>query len=245
MEPTPTDKNKSRHPGKLAALKFMQRLKEVTDFAQAAMASVQQRNESNGNMLRRQPERFIVGNKVWLNLRHIQSPQLSKKLAWQHAKYEVTNVPDALIVELNVPGNIHKRFHVELVKRADTDPFPSQYRDDARNPPIIDNLEEPEYEVESILRARTIRPGRGTFRQPLVKWVSEANPTWEPVESIQDTEALDTFENLYGPVDKNDGPSDTSVRTFVGPAEHNTMRRRRERQRERKKIKKQKQHLLL
>ncbi|KAI0994661.1 hypothetical protein K3495_g13520, partial [Podosphaera aphanis] len=134
MEPTPVSKTTSRHPGRLAAVKFVQRLKDATDFAQAAMASAQQRNESNGNLLRRQPERFKVGDKVWLNLRHIQTPQLSKKLAWQHAKYEVTAVPDALTVELNVPGNIHKRFHVELVKRAGTDPFPSQKRDDARNP---------------------------------------------------------------------------------------------------------------
>ena len=229
MEPTPTSKQVPQHPGRLAAVKYVQRLKDAVDFAQAAMASAQQRNESNGNMIRRQPERFKVGDKVWLNLRHIQTPQLSKKLAWQHAKFEVTGVPDALTVELNVPGNIHKRFHVELLKRAGTDPFPSQKRDDARNPPIIDNLEEPEYEVESILRARTIRRGRGTYRQALVKWVSEANPTWEPIESIEDTKALDDFEALYGPIDKNDGPSDVSIGTFIGPADKNTMRWRRER----------------
>lgn len=105
-------------------------------------------------------------------------------------------------MELNVPGNIHKRFHFELIKRAGTDPFPSQKRDDARNPPIIDDLGEPEHEVESILRARTIRRGRGTFQQALVKWVSEANPTWEPIESIEDTKALDEFEALYGSIDK-------------------------------------------
>ena len=127
------------------------------------MASAQQRYEANGNVICRQHEKFRVGDKVWLNLRHIKTPQLSKKLAWQHAKYEVTAVPDALTVELNVPGNIHKRFHVELIKRAGSDPFPSQFRDDAQNPPIIDELEEPEFEVESILRARTIRRGRGKY----------------------------------------------------------------------------------
>ena len=71
--------------------------------------------------------------------------------AWRHAKYEVTAVPDALTVGLNVPGNIHKRFHVELVKKAGSDPFPSQVRDDAQNPPIVDGLNEPEYEIETIL----------------------------------------------------------------------------------------------
>ena len=74
----------------------------------------------------------------------MKTPKLSKKLAWLHAKYEVTAVPDALTVELNVPGNIHKHFHIELVKRARTDPFPSQIRDDAQNPPVIDELGVPE-----------------------------------------------------------------------------------------------------
>ncbi|KAI0990752.1 hypothetical protein K3495_g17435, partial [Podosphaera aphanis] len=158
-EPTP-QKDESRHPGAIAAHEYIKRLRDAQDFAQAAMASAQQRYESNANQSRRQPERFNVGDKVWLNLKHISTPQLSKKLAWQHAKYEVTAVPDALTVELNVPGNIHNRFHVELIKRAGTDPYPSQIHDDAQNPPVIDDLGDQEYEVESILRARTIRRGR-------------------------------------------------------------------------------------
>ena len=140
-EPTPADCKISRHPGRLSAIKYVQKLRDAQNFAQAAMASAQQRYETNGNSMRRQPERFRVGDKVWLDLRHIKTPQLSKKLAWQHAKYEVTAVPDALTVELNVPGNIHKRFHVELIKRAGSDPLPSQIRDDAQNPPIIDDLD--------------------------------------------------------------------------------------------------------
>ena len=175
------------------------------------MASAQQRKEANGNALLRQPEKFKVGDKVWSNLHNINTPQLSKKLAWQHAKYTVTAVPDALTVELNVPGNIHKNFHVGLVKRAGTDPFPSQSRDDAQNPPIIDNLDGQEYNVEEIMRARTVRRGRGKYRQALVKWVSEADPSWEPIEFIKYTEALYVFEKKYGPISTNDGPSATSA----------------------------------
>lgn len=123
-EPTP-DQDSQHHPGVIEGRKYMQRLRDAQDFAQAAMVSAQQRSESNANHLRQQSERFHVGDKVWLNLRNVKTPQLSKKLAWLHAKYEVTAVPDALTVELNVPGNIHKRFHVELLKRAGDDPFPS------------------------------------------------------------------------------------------------------------------------
>lgn len=84
---------------------------------------------------------------------------MSEKLAWQHTKYEVTAVPSTLTIKLNLPGNSHKRFDVDLIKRAGSGPFPSQRRDDAQNPLIIDDLCEPEYEVESIRRARIIRHG--------------------------------------------------------------------------------------
>lgn len=231
MEPTPSAITNSRHPGCLSAQKLIQRLKDAQDFAQAAMASAQQRNEQNANRLRRQPERFHVGDKIWLNLQNVKTPQLSKKLAWQHAKYEITAVPDPLTVELNVPGHIHKRFHIELVKRAGNDPFPSQTRDDAQNPPIIDDLEEPEYEVESILRARTIRRGRASHRQALVKYVGWVEPSWEPVEYIKDTIALDKFEELYGNIDINDGPSVTKAGAYVGPAEKYVVEKRKLRKR--------------
>lgn len=204
-EPTPQN-SKGRHPGVIGGQKFVQRLRGAQDFAQAAMASAQQRNETNANQSRRQPDRFQIGDKVWLDLRNVKTPQLSKKLAWLHAKYKVTAVPDALTVELNVPGNIHKRFHVELVKRAGNDPFPSQVRDDAQNPPVVDDLDNSEYEVESILRARTATRGRGKFREAMVKWKGWKDPTWEPVEYVQETKALDDFESKYGSIMTNDGP---------------------------------------
>ena len=133
IEPTPNTTESSRHPGKISAGRYTQRLKDAQDFAQASMASAQQRYQIYDNRKRIQPERFKFGDKVWLNLKKIKTPQFSKKLAWQHAKYEVTCVPDPLAVELNVPGNIHKRFHVELLKQAGNDPYPSQKRDDSQN----------------------------------------------------------------------------------------------------------------
>lgn len=227
IEPTKKDNEILRHPGKISAERYVQRLKDAQDFAQAAMSSAQQRYESNANRHRRQPEKFNVGDKVWLDLKNIKTPQLSKKLSWQHAKYTVLAVPDPLTVELDVPGNIHKRFHVELVKRAGTDPFPSQKRDDVQTPPLIDDLDEPEYKVESILRARTVRRGRGKFRQALVKWTGWADPIWEPIEYMKDTSALSEFEAIHGPIENNDGPTKNTAGAFVGQAEQHTMHQRR------------------
>lgn len=233
-EPTPISDNNSRHPGRKSAQEYVKRLKDAQDFAQAAMASAQQRNEGNANRFRRQPDKFKVGDKVWLDLRNVKTPQLSKKLAWLHAKYDVIAVPDPLTVELNVPGNIHNRFHVELVKRAGADPFPSQLQDDAQNPAILDDLSEQEYEVDSILRARTVKRGRGSFRQALVKWTGWVEPTWEPIENVADTEALKIFEDIYGPISTNNGPTEKNSGRFVGQAEPHVQITRRER-RQRKK----------
>jgi hypothetical protein len=38
-------------------------------------------------------------------------------------------------MEFNVPGYIYFRFHVDLLKRAEDDSFPSQIRDDIQLPP--------------------------------------------------------------------------------------------------------------
>ena len=145
-------------------------------------------------------------------------------------------MPDALTVELNVPGNIHKRFHVELIKHAGDDPFASQSRDDAQNPPVIDDLGEQEYEIETILRARTVRRGRGRYRQALVKWRGWIDPTWEPVENLRETEALSKFEDVHGSIDSNDGPPQLSKGCFVGPAERLTVERRRSRRNKNKNV---------
>ena len=71
MDPTSKFNESTRHPGHLSAINLIQRLKDAQDFALASIAAAQQRNESNFNRLRCQPERFQVGDKVWLDLRKI------------------------------------------------------------------------------------------------------------------------------------------------------------------------------
>ena len=52
---------------------------------------------------------------------------------------------------------------------------------------------EDEYSVEAILDYRTIRRGRGTREEVLVKWSGYAQPTWEPRLALEDTAALDSY----------------------------------------------------
>ena len=53
---------------------------------------------------------------------------------------------------------------------------------------------EDEYSVEVILNYRTIRRGRGTREEVLVKWLGYTQLTWEPRLALEDTAALDSYE---------------------------------------------------
>ncbi|KAI0996405.1 hypothetical protein K3495_g11775 [Podosphaera aphanis] len=86
---------------------IVKRLVEAQEYAQAAMATAQQRMESYANLIKRQPqERYKKGDLVWLNLQHISTPQLSKKLSWVNSKYRVTEVISPHVEKFDVASEI-------------------------------------------------------------------------------------------------------------------------------------------
>lgn len=158
----------------------MARLRGATEFAQAAMASAQERQEEYANQARQAAERFYVGDRVWLRLQNVKTDRPSKKLDWRNAKYEVTEVVSSHSYRLNTPPGIHPVFHVSMLKRAADDPLPSQVQDDTQPPAIIaEDTGEQEWFVEEILNVR--RKGRG--HHVLVKWAGYVQPTWKPLGS--------------------------------------------------------------
>lgn len=180
---------------------FVQRINEAQEYAQAAMAWSQQRMEDDANRSRQAAEVLKEGDKVWLNLRNISTPQLSKKLSWTQAKYTVHKQVSPMVYELkDLPTGIHNRFHVDLLRRAAKDPLPSQITDDAQPPPLVPQTEndDEKYEVECILRAERKRVGRGWVRKVLVKWVGWRDPTWEPRENLKGVTAFNQFEAEFG-----------------------------------------------
>lgn len=209
-------KKRASKPEKRAE-EFLTRLKEGQDLAQAAMAAAQQRMEESANRTRRAADLLRVGDKVWLNLRNIQTPQLSKKLSWINSKYKVKRVFPHGVVELDVPTGIYPKFHSDLLKRAAEDPLPSQEKDDIQPPPfeiVKEGGEEYEkYNVESILRAENKRRGRGYRREVLVKWEGYAETNWEPRAWLENTEALEEFVKRYGP---GDGVGDITAEARIG-----------------------------
>jgi hypothetical protein len=149
----------------------------------------QQQREHYANLRREPTLTYRVGDKVWLNLKNIQTARPCKKLDWIHGKYTVTRTfgGQPHFYKLDVPGGIHRKF---------------------QPPPIVTELGDEEYGVEKILRAKTRGYGRGSRREVLVKWLGYARPSWHPLSDFEETAALDAFEALYGSATTNDGPTE-------------------------------------
>ncbi|KAJ6439220.1 retrovirus polyprotein [Purpureocillium lavendulum] len=164
---------------------IVRRFQEATEWAQAAMASAQERQEDNANTRRQPSDQYKPGDKVWLRLRNIRSKRPSKKLDWLAGKYTVLETVGSHACRLDTPPGVHNVFHVSLLRLAADDPLPSQTSDDYRPPAILTDDGEL-WEVEEICGHKKV----GREWKVLVKWVGWVGPTWEPVRFLSDTTAL-------------------------------------------------------
>jgi hypothetical protein len=116
-------------------------------------------------------------------------------------------------MELNILSHIHPRFYVDLLKRAEDDPFPSQIRDNTQLLPLfVDG--ELEYIIKEIKRIRLKKMGRGSRREVLVRWKKYKEETYDPREKFLETEALAQFERKFG---TGDGVGEGDSGPITGP----------------------------
>ncbi|KAI0999184.1 hypothetical protein K3495_g9011 [Podosphaera aphanis] len=172
------------------------------------MVTAQKIMEHNANKSRRPAEKLQVGDKVWLNLKNVSTPQIKKKFSWMNAKYKVTKIVAPDVYELDVPSGIHPRFFVDLLRRDPDDPLPSQLNDDTQPPPLLDG-KHPLFAVEKILRAEKFRGKRFVC----VKWKGYKEPTWEPRENLILTDAFKQFIKTYG---EGDSVGDPKTGSYTG-----------------------------
>jgi hypothetical protein len=177
---------------------IVEKFQQVFDLAQANMAEAQQEQERQANRHRREQPTLRVHDKVWLSYqRQLSNQRPNKKLDWKNAKYTVTEVIDSHSVRLNTPPGINNVFHVDRLRLASSDPFPSQPSDDAQPDPVLVNGEA-ESEVEKLMAEVSYR--KKLFYE--VKWSGYALTTFEPAENLKDNIALDEWEEFTAPYRK-------------------------------------------
>ncbi|KAL2885049.1 retrovirus polyprotein [Ceratocystis lukuohia] len=184
------------------------KLGELNEWAQVVAADMQQNMEVQANRHRSPAPIFKPGDSAWLKMKNMQMGRPSKKLDWLNAKYKVVRQVSPLTYELDVPGKIHKVFHVDLLRPAAKDPWPGQNREaEVAVKPIISEEGHELWEVDEILCA----VGTGSARKVWVKWTGFGKPTAEPIDVILETnlQAMDRWEAKWGPIMENDGPKET------------------------------------
>jgi len=114
--------------------------------------------------------KFQKGDEVWLNIKNFQLPEgLSHKFLSPYAgPFKVLEKKLSDIYKLKLPEilKVHPSFHVSLLKPVSRDASRPNRKHNSRPPPnLVHN--EPEFEVEAVLKSRQLR---GREREYLVKW---------------------------------------------------------------------------
>ena len=136
-----TEDRGARTPAEIGK-EITRKLREASDFAQAAITYTQDIQQQYANQHRQPTERLRAGDRVWLNLKNITIDKPCKKLDWKNDKYAVLMVISNYNYRLDTPPGIHNVFHASLIKRAADDPFPNQRQGDFRPPAVIMDREE-------------------------------------------------------------------------------------------------------
>ena len=132
---------------------------------------------------------FAIGDWILVRNTHIDSGRPYKKLDHRYVgPFQVAGIVGKQAYQLILPPRyrrIHPTQHVSLLEPFEGDPQMGQGRPD---PVTVDG--EPEYIVERILKSR--RKGA----EYLVKWkgYGDTENTWEPRAYVEETAALDLFE---------------------------------------------------
>lgn len=179
------------------------KIKEVRD----ALAAAKVRQATSANRSRAEEPKLAVGDSVMVDSTDRRSRykarhgdgRAAKLFARWDGPYKILEAnPEKSTYRLELPPDdrAHPVFHISKLKPYrpnDAADFP------ARRPPRPDPIDvegEEEYFVERIVDEK----GRGLRRKFLVKWrgYPDDESTWEPLEAVKDTEALEAWDRQAG-----------------------------------------------
>ncbi len=134
---------------------IVQKMKEVTEWAQMTMTVTQQIQKKMINQKRQQSYNFKKENKIWLNLKNIHMNCLCKKFDAKNVKYIIVKKISSHFFCLNTLLSIHNVFHSVMLWSAVMNTLSSQHTTDSQSLSQIVSNEE-EFEIKKILKKRFV-----------------------------------------------------------------------------------------
>jgi hypothetical protein len=178
---------------------FIDKMKEIEAHLQEEMSWAQAVYENTANSHRAPAPAYQIGDEVFIDARHWKTLRPSKKLDWKNAgPYKITQVVSSHAYRLELPKSIkvHDVFPTTKLRPGPTltEALPGQIQDP---PPPVEVEGEEEFAVERILDSRFNRRRRRF--EYLVRWIGypDDETTWEPVEHVSQTQALDIFHQQH------------------------------------------------
>lgn len=109
------------------------RFQKSIDWAETMMHASQQEMERQANRHRTPAPIYKPGDWVWL---HLRREGTGRKLRDRQGKYQVLEKISSHNYRLDIPGQAHSVFHVDLLRPTANDPLPSQIIHDNQPDPI-------------------------------------------------------------------------------------------------------------
>jgi Chromo (CHRromatin Organisation MOdifier) domain len=178
------------------ANEFANQMKHIHGEAQAAMTKAQEEMKCYADYHCREPPKYEVGQKVWLEMENLNIKRPSKKLTEKCIRpYPIVEVKSSNAVQLKLLRSIkiHPVINMSHIRPYRQSHIPQQTTHEL---PPIEIEGEFEYEVEQILDSRL---DWGNL-QYLVKWLgyTKEHNTWEPISNLTNSqEAVDKFHRTH------------------------------------------------
>jgi Reverse transcriptase (RNA-dependent DNA polymerase)/RNase H-like domain found in reverse transcriptase/Integrase zinc binding domain/Chromo (CHRromatin Organisation MOdifier) domain/Retroviral aspartyl protease len=177
-----------------AAKLLCERIQENIKAARQYLQQAQQRMATSANRSRRVVS-YQVGDEVMLNTKNIRMKAVGtpKLLPRWVGPFNVSTVISKVAMRLDLPTEwkIHNAFHVSLLK-----PYERHSRCQPLPVPLRFEEGAPVFEVDRILEMRTVKRGKRTSKEYLVKWLgfTQEHNTYEPEANLKGCqEALADF----------------------------------------------------